>query len=247
MLEVIQRGIHWGKKTHGALDISIEPVAGLWRFDEANPAVPDPRRLAQAASLVNYEEIEIAGPRVRLKRTGMALNLGAIAKGYAVDRAMRVLENSGIKHALINSGGDLKTIGSRGDGQPWSIGIQHPRNPEKLIAAFSLSGKAVATSGDYQKYFMRGQTRYHHILNPENGVPAMETMSSTVIADSVVDADALATAVFVLGPEKGIELIDSLDGVECMLVSDSGAFHFSRNFRSQPGFILKGSEDDFSH
>jgi FAD:protein FMN transferase len=170
----------------------------------------------------------------------MSLHLGAIAKGYAVDKAMDVLINLQIRHALINAGGDLKTLGSREDGKPWNIGLQHPRKPEQLIASFALSNKAVATSGDYQRYLMVDSTRYHHILNPASGMPARGMISTTILADNVMDADALATAVFVLGPENGIELVDSLDGIEAMLVSDSGAILFSKNFQSQPGFVLQG-------
>ena len=177
----------------------------------------------------------------------MSLHLGAIAKGYAVDRAMAVLKKNGIRHALINAGGDLIVLGERKDGQPWSIGLQHPRQPEKLIASFKLPGKAVATSGDYQKYFMKDKTRYHHILDPANGRPARGVISCTVVAETVMDADALATAVFVLGPEKGMALVDSLDGVEAMLITESGSPLFTKNFASQPGFEMHAFKDASSH
>ena len=109
-----------------------------------------------------------------------------------------------------------------------------------------LSGKAVATSGDYQRYFMKDHTRYHHILDPETGLPARGVISCTIIAETVMDADALATAVFVLGPEKGMALIDSVDGVKGMMITESGETIFSKNFQSQPGFVLHDIEDDFS-
>ena len=247
VLEVIQRGIHWGKLSNSALDITIGPAASLWRFGEKDSLLPDTTRLKQALPLVNYRNIEIQDSKIRLKQPGMALHLGAIAKGYAVDRAMDVLKRSGIQNAIINAGGDLQALGSREERQLWKIGIQHPRNPEKMIAVFALPGKAVATSGDYQKYFMQNGTRYHHILNPQNGMPARGVISVTIIAESVMDADALATAAFVLGPKKGMELIDSLTGVEGMMISESGSFHFSKNLQSLPGFTLNRLEDDFSH
>lgn len=247
VLKVIERSLHWGNLSNGTLDISIGPAANLWRFNEENLSLPDTARLRQALTLVNFRDIEIQDSKVRLKQPGMALHLGAIAKGYAVDRAMDTLQSSGIQNAIINAGGDLKAIGTRQDRQFWRIGIQHPRNPEKMIAAFALPGKAVATSGDYQKYFMQNGTRYHHILNPRNGMPARGLISVTIIAESVMDADALATATFVLGLDKGMELIDSLTGIEGMMVSESGDFHFSKNFQSLPEFTLKGLEDDFSH
>ena len=247
VLEVIKRGIHWGNRSDGAFDISIFPVSSLWRFDDDNPFIPDAQRLVQAVGLVNFREVEIDGTSIRLKQPGMSLHLGAIAKGYAVDKAMAVLQKNGIRHALINAGGDLKAIGQRKDGQPWSIGLQHPRQPEKLIASIALSKKAVATSGDYQKYFMKENVRYHHILDPATGMPVKGVISSTIVANSVMDADALATAVFVLGPEKGMALVDSLDGVEGMLVTESGDTLFSKNFESQSGFVFQGLNDDSAH
>ena len=246
VLDVIRRGIYWGNKSQGALDISIGPVSRLWQFDDENPAIPEAQRLADAARLVNFREIEIDESTVRLKQPGMSLHLGAIAKGHAVDRAMTVLEKNGIRHALINAGGDLKALGERKDGQPWTIGLQHPRQPEKLSASFTLAGKAVATSGDYQRYFTKDNTRYHHILDPATGLPARGVISCTIIAETVMDADALATAVFVLGYEKGMALVDSVDGVEGMMITESGETIFSKNFQSQPGFVLHDIEDDFS-
>ena len=243
VLEVILRGIHWGNESGGALDISIGPASNLWRFDDENPSIPDSQRLAQAVRLVNFREIEINKSNVRLKQPGMSLQLGAIAKGYAVDKAMAVLQNNGIRHTLINAGGDLKVMGQRKDGQPWSIGLQHPRQPEKLIASFALADSAVATSGDYQKYFMKENTRYHHILDPANGMPAKGVISATIVAKTVMDADALATAIFVLGPKKGMALVDSLDGVEGMMVTASGTTLFSKNFQSQPGFVFQGFKE----
>ena len=240
VLEVIQRGVSWGEQSNGTLDISIGPASRLWRFEDEAPSIPDAGALAQAVRLVNFRNIEIEASHIRLKRPGMSLHLGAIAKGYAVDQAMAVLKKYKIRHALINAGGDLKVLGSREKGKPWTIGLQHPRKPEEMIASFKLSDKAVATSGDYQKYFMLENTRYHHILDPASGMPARGTISATIIADSVMDADALATAVFVMGPEKGIAWVDSLSGVEAMVVSESGAVLFSKNFQSQSGFILQG-------
>jgi thiamine biosynthesis lipoprotein len=240
VLAVIERGIYWGNQTNSALDISIGPVSRLWRFDDDDPAIPDTQRLAEAARLVNFREIERVESNVQLKQSGMALHLGAIAKGYAVDQAMGVLDKNGIQHALINAGGDLKVLGERKEGQPWKIGLQHPRHPEKMIASFNLSNKAVATSGDYQKYFIKDDTRYHHILDPANGRPARGVISCTIVAKTVMDADALATAVFVLGPENGMALVESLYEVEGMMVTESGSTLFSKNFKSQPGFEMHG-------
>jgi len=239
VLEVIERGIYWGQRSGGMLDISIDPLQKLWRFDEKHKAVPAQEDLAAAVSRVNFLDIEIADRTVKLKKAGMSLNLGAIAKGYAVDRALSVLTQAGLKNALVNAGGDLAAIGGPKDGQPWKIGLQHPRKPEAVIAELNLSGEAVATSGDYQKYFIRDGTRYHHILNPRTGWPAAEMISATVIAKNTMDADALATAVFVLGVQKGLALIEKTPEVEALLVTSSGKFRLSSGLKSKPGFRLK--------
>lgn len=239
-LDVVRRGVYWGNLSGGALDISIGPLATLWRFEEDLKTVPAPEMLRHLVQFVDYQDIQIDDVMVRLARPDMAINLGAIAKGYAVDRAVEVLQSLGIQNALVNAGGDLKIIGRRKPDLPWKIGLQHPRNPEDIIAAFDLPLGAVATSGDYQRYFIKDGVRYHHILNPADGNPARAVISATVLAQTTMDADALATAAFVLGPEKGIALLDSLKEVEGMLVKESGDVVFSRNFKSQPGFKLEG-------
>jgi thiamine biosynthesis lipoprotein len=221
-LEVVQRGIYWGEQSYGALDITIGPVTDLWRFEEDHKTVPAPEILEQAVRLVDFQNIQIDDVMVRLAKPGMSINLGAVAKGYAVDRAMQVLTGQKIEHALVNAGGDLMALGRRSEKRAWRIGLQHPREPEDMIASFEFSGRAVATSGDYQRYFIHEGNRYHHILNPADGKPAKQVISATVLGPTVMDADAIATAVFVMGPEKGIHWIDQLDGVEGMVVNASG-------------------------
>jgi len=247
VLEVIRRGIYWGNQSNGALDISIGPVSRLWKFDNDNPTIPDTKRLAEAVGLVNFREIKIDKSNVRLKQPGMSLNLGAIAKGYAVDKAMKVLEKNGVRHALINAGGDLKVMGQRKDGQPWNIGLQHPRQPEKMIASFALSDGAIATSGDYQKYFIKENTRYHHILNPKTGYPVSGVMSATVVTETVMDADALSTALFVMGTKKGLAFINSLKDVEGLLMNQDSTLHFSQGMKDLAGFSLARVKDNLSH
>ena len=149
VFDVIDRALYWAKQTDGALDISLEPVQELWDFDGDHPSLPDKNVLEQALSKVDYRKIRLENQTVFLTEEGMALHLGAIAKGYAVDRAINILKESNIHHALVNAGGDLKTLGRKPDQTAWKIGLQHPRKPESLLASFSLSGKAAATSGDY--------------------------------------------------------------------------------------------------
>ena len=224
LLKVIQRGIYWGKLSNGAIDISIGPAVKLWD--------------------INYKDVVIDGSSVSLKKSGMALNLGAIGKGYAVDQAIDVLKKMGIKSGLINAGGDLMAFGLKKATKPWHIGIQHPRKPERIIVSLDVRDEAVATSGDYQRYFIKNKVRYHHILNPKNGWPVNQTISATVIADTVMNADALSTALFILGENKGIAFINSQEGIEGMIVSNLGSVSYSSGFHNISGLSLQGLKEN---
>jgi len=171
--------------------------------------------------LVDYTVLEIDRElsTVYLPVTGMALELGGIAKGYIVDQTMQVLLAEGIEHAYVNAGGDIGLIGTKSDGSPWRIGVRHPRDANKIIAVLSASGGAVVTSGDYERAFIEAGISYHHILNPKTGMPARELTSVTIIAKTAIEADALSTTIFVLGPLKGMALIEQLTGVEGILIT----------------------------
>ncbi|MBT3924025.1 MAG: FAD:protein FMN transferase [Nitrospina sp.] len=247
VLEVIGRALYWSEKTNGALDISIGPVQELWAFDGDQPSLPDKNSIEQKLSKVDYRKIQIKNETVFLMEKGMRLHLGAIAKGYAVDRAIKILTESNIHHALINAGGDLKTLGRRPDQTAWKIGIQHPRKPESILASFSLTEKAVATSGDYQKYFDHEGVRYHHVLNPKTGNPVPGAMSATVLTNTVMDADALSTALFVMGAKKGLAFIDSLADTEGLIVDQNTSPHLSKRMGELENFSLEKFKEDLSH
>jgi thiamine biosynthesis lipoprotein len=236
--EVIREGIYWSGQSSGAFDITVEPLVHLWDFDGEKETIPSENTLRKTATLVNYKDIEIKDHTVRLKRRGMAINVGGLAKGYAVDRAISILRSK-VKNGIVNAGGDLFAFGQKNKQTPWNIGLQHPRKPQELLAAFAVENHAVATSGDYQRYFVKDGVRYHHIFDPQTGKPARLMISATIITTEVMDADALATAVFVMGPEKGIEWVDSIDYVEAMVVLEDGSIKYSKNFRAQPQFTLK--------
>jgi len=236
--EVIREGIYWSEQSGGAFDITIEPLVYLWDFDGEKEIIPRESTLRKTASLVNYKDIEIKDHTVRLRRRGMAINVGGLAKGYAVDRAISILRGK-VTNGIVNAGGDLFAFGQKNKQTPWNIGLQHPRKPQELLAAFAVQNHAVATSGDYQRYFIKDGVRYHHIFDPLTGRPARLMISTTIITMEVMDADALATAVFVMGPEKGIEWIDSMENVEAMVVLENGSIHYSKNFHKQPQFTLK--------
>jgi thiamine biosynthesis lipoprotein len=154
---------------------------------------------------------------VRLGKEGMKITLGAIAKGYAVDQAIDLLKSEGIQHALIDAGGDIRAIGRKSEG-PWGIALQNPRNSSDYVALIPLDDQAVATSGDYERFFDENKS-FHHIIDPKTGYSATSLISVTVIAKNLTHADALATTIFVMGPEKGIGLLESLPDVEGLLIT----------------------------
>ncbi len=246
LMAVIQRSLFWSEKTAGAFDITIGPAQELWNFDA--PSLPLKNSITDAIEKIDFKKIQLEEQKIYLPKKGMRLNLGAIAKGYAVDKAIDILKENKIQNALINAGGDLKSIGKRSDQLNWKIGLQHPRTSESLLASFSISNNAVATSGDYQKYFEQNGKRYHHILDPKTGSPATTgSMSATVIAKNVMDADALSTAIFVLGSKKGIALLDSLDDIEGLIVDIKGVTSISKNMGSIENFTLKSFKDGIRH
>lgn len=219
----------------GAFDITIGPVVDAWGFGTDKPHVPDASVLAGALSLVNWRALELdpEGKTARLPLPGMSVDLGGIAKGYATDRAAAVLRDNGIQHALIDAGGNIVAVGTRPDGKPWRIGIRDPRGKstaETIGSVIDAEDVAVVTSGDYERFFVDNGERYHHIFDSSTGKPASLARSATVIAKSSCDADMLSTAVFVLGPERGLEVAESLDGVFAMVVGADGDLSFSSGF-----------------
>ncbi len=220
----------------GAFDVTIGPVVDAWGFGGGDPRVPDRDTLRVAASLVNWRALELdpAARTARLAVRGMSVDLGGIAKGYAADRAGAVLRAHGVEHALIDAGGNIVAVGARPDGTPWRVGVRDPRgeSPTDTIGpVIEAVDEAVVTSGDYERFFVQDGVRYHHIFDPATGAPARRAQSATVIAKDSCDADMLSTAVFVLGPERGIELVDGLgDRASAMVVDAGGKVMYSARF-----------------
>jgi len=229
-LEVIERALYFSRLSDGAFDITIGPVFRLWNFREGK--IPDRETLRDQLKRVDYRKIKADRSRstVYLADPRMELDLGAIAKGYAVDRACGVLQKRGVENFLVNAGGDLKVGGEKEKGVPWTIGVQHPRLPSEIIGKLQPKNSGVATSGDYEKSFVKDGERYHHILVPSTGMPARECQSVTILAPSAMDADALATAVFVLGPKKGVALVEKMPAVHAIIVDRRGSVLLSPNW-----------------
>lgn len=220
-LEVIEDAIEFSKLTKGAFDITVKPLINLWKKAEKEEKVPTEQEIEKAILLVGYDKIVIEGNQVRLEKEGMQIDLGGIAKGYAVDKAIEALKKNGIKRALVNAGGDLYALGKALRGERWSIGIQDPREKDKIIDTIKVKDKAVATSGDYRRYFTLEGKRFSHIVNPKTGLTVQDVpMSVTIVGPDATTTDALSTGVFVLGPEEGMKLIESLPEVEGMIISE---------------------------
>lgn len=219
------------KKYHdlsdGAFDVTIGPVMDLWGFAAANPQVPPSHRIVESLALVDNESfiVNIQEQTVYLQRVGMKLDLGALAKGYATEKALQALEKCGIKKALIDAGGNIRVLGTNARKTPWRIGIKDPRKGDAMVAVVALEDASAVTSGDYYRYFEVNGKRYHHILDPRSGYPANENMTVTVVTRDAGLADVLSTTLFVLKGEEALALAEKL-GVELFLVNAEGRiFH----------------------
>ena len=211
--------------TYGSFYVSLNKLLTTWGFDGDDLSLPSDDKLSGALLNSGWNNIKLLEKNSFKRPAGTELNFGAIAKGYAVDKAVNVLIKLGINSALVNAGGEIKTIGD-----DWVIGIRHPRNQNQIIEKVNPGGMSVATSGDYEKYFELDGKRYHHILNPKTGYPADSLISVTVLNKSCTIADALATAVFVLGQAKGMRLIENLPGTEVMIIDDQINKTYSSGF-----------------
>ncbi len=233
VVAVLDSSLYYWELTGGAFDVTVGPLLELWGFRGGEPKVPGSGELAAALDLVGSSGLDLdpEGSSARLRRRGQKVDLGGIGKGFALDEAARALRSGGVSHAVLNSGGNLLFMGEASEGEPWKAGIAHPRSPGEVIAAFEASEVAVSTSGDYERFFVSDGVRYPHILDPRTGRPAAELSSVTVIAPSATGADALSTALVVLGAAEGMDLVESLPGVEAAIVEApggaSGVLHLS--------------------
>lgn len=220
-----------GALSDGALDITVAPLVELWGFGQ-DPAVPDPAAVEEALSRVGYDRLVLEGNTVRLP-AGMAVDLGAVAKGYIADRLRDYLLQNGCRSAVIDLGGNILTVGDK-QGEPFAIGIADPLARERLLCTIPVCDGAVVTSGSYQRYFEQDGRRYHHLLDPDTGYPAENgLLSVTVLCGEAARADALSTACFVLGPARGKELAETLPGVEALFVLADGTRQYTSGFPAE--------------
>ena len=233
LLELINLSLYYSELTDGSFDITVQPLLDLWEYNpdadkqfwELDESTQKPE-INKALKLVGPDQIIIEDNTISFKEEGTKITLGGIAKGYAVDEALEVLKGMGIKYALVDAGGDIGTLGSKPEGELWGIALVNPDDTSEYLVDFKIKDKSVATSGNYERYF-DPEAKVGHIVDPKTGYSATGSISVTIIAENCTQADILATAVFVMGAEDGMRLVESLDDVEGFIVDADRIIHQS--------------------
>jgi len=222
MIEVVEHAAEISKLSGGAFDVTIGPLVVLWQMRLKEGKTPTDEEIARVRPLVNYRDIVIdkKASTIFLKKPGMIMDFGGM-KGYTADRVASLFKKRGINNAIIAVAGDIWVLGHREDGKPWRIGVQHPRDHDKTLAVLELSDKYISTSGDYERFVIKENKRYHHIIDPRTGRPSTGTISATLIGDEGATIDPLTKVPFILGPEYGMKIVKKL-GAEAIIVDDHG-------------------------
>src|SRR5690606_14228848 len=231
LIDLIERSIQIAKITDGAFDITFASIDNVWIFDGSMKEMPDKKAIQKSIEKVGYTNIVIDENKqtVYLKSKGMKIGFGAIGKGYAADKVKSMMIEKGVKAGIINAAGDLTTWGKQPDGKDWMVGISNPLNKDKVFSWFPVVDAAVATSGNYEKYVTFHGKKYTHIIDPRTGYPVSGIVSVTIFSKRAELCDALATAVFIMGTETGLNMINQLKGVECIIVDENNKIHTSVN------------------
>jgi len=235
LLKIIGESLRVARLTQGAFDPTIGPVSRLWQFSgEKEPKVPSESELKEALTRVGWQRVTIdadAGT-ILLPEPGMALDLGGITKGYALNRAAAMVRESGLRGALINIGGDILAVGEKEAGKPWRVGVEDPRNKHGVVAVTTLKDRLIITSGDYERFFIQDGKRYHHILDPATGYPANTLRSVTVVGPIGTMLQPLGTATFVMGAQGGLKFVETIEGAQSFLIDAQGEYLFSDGAQS---------------
>jgi thiamine biosynthesis lipoprotein len=237
VLEAAAQASEW---TGGKFDITFGALAEIWKFDhDQDNTVPDRGAIEARLPFVDYRLVQVdrTGGTAFISKAGARIHLGGIGKGYAVDRAAALMREHGLGDFLIQSGGDLYVAGQNGN-VPWTLGIADPRNASAgAFATLEVRNGTVSTSGDYERFFIKDGVRYHHLIDPDRGMPATGVRSVTIVADSAMLADALSTGVFILGPAEGMKLIENLPRVEGVIVSSANQVLISSGLKGRLAII----------
>jgi len=228
--QLIQRCIGLSNLTQGAFDITVGPLKKLYNFKNEQFIFPEKSVVRKTLSSVGFKYISLLPDNhIFLKKKGMHISFAAIGKGYAADKVKKLWIEKGVAHGVINASGDLTVIGEKTDERPWQIGIANPDNAQDVLCFLPIQNASVATSGDYEQFFMRAGTRYAHTLDPRTGKPVSGIKSVTVVGPGAELCDALATGVFVMGVEVGLHFINQLPQTHCLIINDKNEVFHSRN------------------
>lgn len=244
IMKMFKTSIHYSKLSDGAWDITTGPLIKLWGIGTQNERIPSDSEIKSKLLLIGYDKISVneADSSIMLKNTGMSIDLGGIAKGFACDEVLKIYKKYNIKNGLINLGNSsIYAVGQNESQSPWSVAIQHPRSnsSDNFLGIIGISNKALSTSGDYERYFIKNGKRYHHILNPHTGYPVDNgVISDTIIADGSLNdnsmiCDLLSTTVFILGREKGIQFIENLSKVNCEITTSDYKIYTSSGLKDK--------------
>jgi FAD:protein FMN transferase len=231
LFELLTTALEYSRVTAGAFDITYASVGYLYDFRRR--VRPDEAHIKAALPGVNYRHVVLdrKSQTIRFAQRGVRIDLGGIAKGHSVDRAIAVLQARGVKHAMVSAGGDSRIIGDR-FGKPWVVGIRHPDRKKEVIARIPLDDAALSTSGDYERYFDDGGVRYHHIIDPGTGHSASKVRSATIIGPTATRTDGLSKTAFVLGPERALEIYNRLDDIDAVLVTPDGRVLYTKGLEA---------------
>ncbi len=230
---LIERAQRISKLTQGAFDLSYGSLdKSFWNFDQKMTQLPSAEQALKAVGLIDYRNIVLEEGTVFLREKGMRIGFGGIGKGYAADRAKQVLQEEGFENGVVNASGDMNAWGVREDGQSWKVGISNPDSPQEIMAEFDLQNAAVATSGNYEKFVWIDGVKYSHTIHPKTGFPIRGIKSVTVFAPFAELADALTTPIAVMGVEIGLDLINQMTGVACLIISDENVIYSSNAIRA---------------
>ena len=233
LFDLIERSLAISKLTNGAFDISYASMDRIWKFDGSMTAMPSENDISSSIKKVGYQNIIIDKEKqtVFLKLKGMKIGFGAIGKGYAADKAKEILVEKGVKAGIINASGDLNAWGKQANGKDWMVAITNPLNKEKAFSWLPVNNAAVVTSGNYEKFVKFNDVRYSHIIDPRTGYPSTGIISVTIFTINAEFADAISTSIFVMGVDTGLDFINQLKGVECIIVDESNKVITSENIK----------------
>ncbi|MBO9201969.1 MULTISPECIES: FAD:protein FMN transferase [Niastella] len=232
VFELIKRSLKISGVTDGAFDITYGSIdKRLWNFDRNMTSLPDAETAKNSVSLINYHNVLLneQDGTVMLKEKGMRIGFGGIGKGYAADMARKLLEKEGVQSGIVNASGDLVAWGKQANNEPWTIGIAHPDNARSAFSRLNISNLAIATSGNYEKYVVIDGRKYSHTINPKTGMPVTGIKSVTIISPYAEIADAMATPVMVMGVKAGLDLINQIEHLGCIIVDDNNKIYSTKN------------------